>query len=143
MHILLANTIYYKCASWRVDNTTKYYSSRQINHNNGYILSPGTERQKYSCQLIQSLTQNVSIAQAMNDIINLIYMQKLLPIDQYWWTFCLAKFDASTTSFEAKLCQALVSSILGHLLHIMQIYKASDLIYNCANRKVNMMMLSY
>ena len=49
MHILLANITYYKCASRRVDKTTKYYSSRQIKNDNGYILSPGTKQQKYSC----------------------------------------------------------------------------------------------
>jgi len=75
MHIILASTILYNCASWRVDMMTKYYESRQIKHGNGYILSHATERQKYTCEFGQLSSQHVSIARAIKDTINLCYLQ--------------------------------------------------------------------
>ena len=70
-------------------------------------------------------------------------MQNLLYSDQYWWNYGLAKFDASMASFEAKLCWALISSILVRCLHIMQIHVARDMIHYHANQDAGMMMVLY
>jgi len=62
-----------------------------------------------------------SFAQAIHWIMIYISVQKPTSTDQYWWRYGSAKLDTAMASFEAKLRQAITSSISRFFRHVMHI----------------------